>query len=579
MWRTVAVCSDSGPTMKPGVSTSESSGSPNASHSCMKRAALSEPSASSAPDRCLGSFAITPTGAALDPRERGERRCGRTPGAAPARSRCRRACAAGRARRGRASGRRGSRRAAAPGRRRTSRRARAPEVGEEALARPRPPPPRRPRRTSITPLRLLHARPARPPRARSEPSPPPSIIAGPPIPMLASGVAITTSQQPSSAALPAKQRPETIPTRGTRPRQPRERVEARDDEVEQLGRVGVARPPAAALGEQHDRQPVALGELQQAVGLAVVADPLRAGEDRVVVGEDRGALGRRRVADRRSRSRRPASSRSAPRSERRARCAASVSAPYSEKEPGSHRSATFSRAVRSPVAWRRSTAAGRAASSLAQPAALQHLGEVGADRVARRRRRSAALVLAPAVDRPRRLDAEQRLPLRRPAPRPRPPAPAPRPPPARPPRGASSSPRRRAPPPPPARPHPRPRAPRRPRPSAATRSARGESSRRTASPRAASVRAGPARAAAAPTAAALRLQSVERVADRRLADVRQRVDDLRRGAKLRGACVRIVVARLLLLASPPTEPPVTCATSAAASKVARTRPASERVAA
>ena len=39
----------------------------------------------------------------------------------------------------------------------------------------------------------------------NEPSPPPSIIAGPPIPMLESSLAITTSQQPSSAALPAKQ--------------------------------------------------------------------------------------------------------------------------------------------------------------------------------------------------------------------------------------------------------------------------------------------------------------------------------------------------------------------------------------
>ena len=37
------------------------------------------------------------------------------------------------------------------------------------------------------------------------PRPPPSIIAGPPMPMLESSVAITTSQQPSSAALPAKQ--------------------------------------------------------------------------------------------------------------------------------------------------------------------------------------------------------------------------------------------------------------------------------------------------------------------------------------------------------------------------------------
>jgi hypothetical protein len=46
----------------------------------------------------------------------------------------------------------------------------------------------------------------RPDRRRLvHPEPPPSIIAGPPIPMLASSVAITTSQQPRMAALPAKQ--------------------------------------------------------------------------------------------------------------------------------------------------------------------------------------------------------------------------------------------------------------------------------------------------------------------------------------------------------------------------------------
>ena len=37
------------------------------------------------------------------------------------------------------------------------------------------------------------------------PRPPPSIIAGPPMPMLALRVEITESQLPSSAALPAKQ--------------------------------------------------------------------------------------------------------------------------------------------------------------------------------------------------------------------------------------------------------------------------------------------------------------------------------------------------------------------------------------
>ena len=49
------------------------------------------------------------------------------------------------------------------------------------------------------------------------PSPPPSTIAGPPMPMWLSRVAMITSLQPSSAALPAKQRPATMPTTGTWP--------------------------------------------------------------------------------------------------------------------------------------------------------------------------------------------------------------------------------------------------------------------------------------------------------------------------------------------------------------------------
>ena len=47
------------------------------------------------------------------------------------------------------------------------------------------------------------------------PSPPPSIIAGPPIAIVESSVAMITSQQASSAVLPAKQRPEVTPTVGT----------------------------------------------------------------------------------------------------------------------------------------------------------------------------------------------------------------------------------------------------------------------------------------------------------------------------------------------------------------------------
>ena len=47
------------------------------------------------------------------------------------------------------------------------------------------------------------------------PSPPPSTIAGPPMPIDELAVAMITSQQPSSDALPAKQRPEVMPTIGT----------------------------------------------------------------------------------------------------------------------------------------------------------------------------------------------------------------------------------------------------------------------------------------------------------------------------------------------------------------------------
>ena len=61
-WRTVAVRSAAGPTMKPGVSHRNSTGRPKASHSCRKRAALSAPSASIAPPRWVGSLATTPSG-------------------------------------------------------------------------------------------------------------------------------------------------------------------------------------------------------------------------------------------------------------------------------------------------------------------------------------------------------------------------------------------------------------------------------------------------------------------------------------------------------------------------------------
>ena len=69
---------------------------------------------------------------------------------------------------------------------------------------------------------------------------------------------MTTSQQPSRAALPAKQRPDAMPTSGTSPLSRRPQVEGQAVEAGHAGRVGVARPAAAALGEEHDRQPLAL---------------------------------------------------------------------------------------------------------------------------------------------------------------------------------------------------------------------------------------------------------------------------------------------------------------------------------
>jgi hypothetical protein len=68
---------------------------------------------------------------------------------------------------------------------------------------------RRPARRS---RRWRAARPLGPiSSGRNTPRPPPSIMAGPPMPMLLPRVAMMASQQPSSAALPAKQRPARCP--------------------------------------------------------------------------------------------------------------------------------------------------------------------------------------------------------------------------------------------------------------------------------------------------------------------------------------------------------------------------------
>jgi len=102
--------------------------------------------------------------------------------------------------------------------------------------------------------------------------PPPSIIAGPPMPMLASGVAMIRSEQPSSAALPAKHRP-TLSDAGHDAGEPRPEGECHHVETGDHGVIGVARPAAAALGEEHDRQAESLPPLEEAVPLRCPITP------------------------------------------------------------------------------------------------------------------------------------------------------------------------------------------------------------------------------------------------------------------------------------------------------------------
>ena len=82
------------------------------------------------------------------------------------------------------------------------------------------------------------------------------------------------------------------------PAEPGELREGRHVEAADAEPIRVARPAAAAFGEQDDRQALPLGEREQAVLLLVVALPLRAGEHGVVVGDDHaaGALRSEQVA-------------------------------------------------------------------------------------------------------------------------------------------------------------------------------------------------------------------------------------------------------------------------------------------
>ena len=183
--------------------------------------------------------------------------------------------------------------------------------------------------------------------------------------------------------------------------------------------VDVARAPAAALGEQHDRQPAPLGDLEQPVLLGVVAHPLRAGEHRVVVGH-RHARAAVDLADARDE---PVGGRA--RDQLLARAPALLRGEQQrpvldEACPRRRRSARFSRAVRRPRSRRRATASGRAASS---PIAWRSrtASQVGAEARSReavgggaRRRRGCRLAVAGADQR-----AAPGPPRRRRRPRPR----------------------------------------------------------------------------------------------------------------------------------------------------------------
>ena len=159
-----------------------------------------------------------------------------------------------------------------------------------------PPPPRPRRRPARRPRRWRPARRSgRPPRARTRRGRRPRSSPGRPCRCSSPAVAMTTSQQPRMAALPAKQRPEVMPTSGTSPLSRPKRWNAMVSRPDTPGRVGVAGPAAAALGEEHDRQPQPLDDVEQAVLLAVVLVALGAGQHRVVVRQHRGRAGRRRV--------------------------------------------------------------------------------------------------------------------------------------------------------------------------------------------------------------------------------------------------------------------------------------------
>ena len=331
-WRTRAVCSASGPTMIPGVSQRNSTGRSKASHSCRKRAALSAPSASMAPAEVRrGCWRRRPAGrpstrtSAVTMPEPERRPAARAP------SRRRRARRPRRARRRRCSRFSGTTSRAASRVRRRPLVGRALEVRRGTAGRRRRPRPRRRRRR-----RRRRSAPARPsgrwPRAGTRRGRRPRPSPGRPCRCSSPSVAITTSQQPRMAALPAKQRPLVMPTSGTSPLSRPNRLKARQSRPDTpVPSVSPGRPPPPSV-KNTTGQPLALGHARTAgPSCGGSAGPgCRRGPCSRTTSRPRGG---RRPCRRRRRARRPGVRSMRSSSSRRRRWAAMTSGPYSTRLP------------------------------------------------------------------------------------------------------------------------------------------------------------------------------------------------------------------------------------------------------
>ena len=103
------------------------------------------------------------------------------------------------------------------------------------------------------------------------------------MPIVEFSVAMMTSQQPSSTALPAKQRPDAMPTSGTKPdsRGRRWKVSLNDTRLS----VSLPRPPPPSQ-KMHDRKAPLLRHFKYAVLLMVAHVPLRPGHHGIIIRHD-----------------------------------------------------------------------------------------------------------------------------------------------------------------------------------------------------------------------------------------------------------------------------------------------------